>query len=156
MAYCVDNAWRRMFRNWQKDALCGGHWTSKLSFLVCSSRAWSHWPSGRVWFTEGGRYFWCHLVTAFSQCWTLVSWRRFPPGPNSPRLYWSSGHLAKYIYFCSYCGIGPLREVRCMRKRGIWCSVDNLILSSWCVADVCTAFKNSLVSLSTSHNNNKK
>lgn len=116
VAYCVDSAQCRGFRNWQKDALHRRPQSLKLSFLVCSSRAWNHWPSGQTWFTEGGRYLQWHLVAAFSQWWTLDSGRFFLPDPNCPSLYWSSEHSAVLIYFQSCCAIRPLREVRCRRE----------------------------------------
>lgn len=116
VAYCVDSAQCCGFRKWQKDALHRGPQSLKLSFLVCSSRAWNHWPTGHLWFTEGGRYFQWHLAAAFSQWWTLGSGRCFLPAPNCPSLYWSSEHCAVHIYFQSCCAIRPLREVRCWRK----------------------------------------
>lgn len=105
----------------------------QLSVLVCSYRACNHWPSGHIWFTDGGRYFWWHLAAAFSQWWTLGSGRCFLPGPKCPSLYWSSEHSAKHIYFWSYCAVGPLREVRCGRKRGIWWSGQfNFVFVIYC------------------------
>lgn len=118
VACCADSAQCRGFRNWQKDALHRGPQSLKLSFLVCSSRAWNHWPSGHNVIYWGGvntfSDIWWQL--SFSQWWTLSSGRCFLPAPNCPSLYWSSEHSAVHIYFQSCCAIRPLRKVRCRRK----------------------------------------
>ena len=130
VAYCVDSAWRRIFRNWQKDALRGGPQTLKMGFSVCFGRAWNHWPSGLIWFTDGGGYFWWHLAAAFSRWWTLGSGRRFPPGPNSLSRYWSSEQCTSIFRAAVQLGLWEKSDVG---ERG---GFDGLWTIEFCLCDV--------------------